>query len=150
MAGRRPKDNVVKMVTGTRGADKQPPKIPAEAPPCPSYFDAKTKKVWNEVVNDLERVGRLTRCDSGTIEAYVLTLARVRKMQAEVQKHGEIYEARTKDGMRFYKNPAMDVLNQSLTQLRNYAVEMGCTPASRGKVTQLGLPGLDGNEFNGF
>lgn len=156
MSGRRKTPNEIKDVTGARQRPTVPAPqvlIPAEAPPMPAYIaeNEKLKAVWVEVVTDLDRLNRLNRTDSGTVECYVITLERVRRLQADIMAKGESYEVRTDSGTRLYKHPNMDTLLKSMQQLKGLAIEMGCTPASRGNVPNLIQSDLfEGKESNRF
>lgn len=139
MAGRRKKDEITKEVTGAKQRPEPTVHVPAQAPPMPQYFkdDARLVAVWVEVVTDMDRLNILARTDSGTVEAYCITLERIRRLQAEIMREGEVYESRTANGPKIYKNPKIDILQKCVTILKQYAIEMGCTPASRSKVPSL-------------
>jgi len=144
MAGRRKKDDITKGITGAKERPKEVILLTAEAPPMPEYFK-KSKSmvcVWHEVVTDLDRLNILSRTDAGTVEAYCILLDRMRRLQALVMEEGESTATKTKTGMRRFKNPDVDTLSKTIQQLRQYAIEMGCTPASRSKVPNLIQPGL--------
>ncbi len=144
MAGRRKKDKIIKDITAAKERPTETILLTAEAPPMPVYFK-KSKSlmsVWNEVVTDLDRLNILSRTDAGTVEAYCILLDRMRRLQAQVMLEGESTATKTKTGMRRFKNPDVDTLSKTIQQLRQYAVEMGCTPASRSKVPNLIQPGL--------
>lgn len=156
MSGRRKIPGEIKDVTGARQRTPAPAAqalIPAEAPPMPAYIaeNDQLKAVWIEVVTDLDRLNRLNRTDSGTVESYVISLERVRRLQAKVMKEGESYSVDTDNGTRYFKHPDMDTLLKSMQQLKGLAIEMGCTPASRGNVPNLIQADLfDGKESNRF
>jgi len=150
MTGRRKTAPEIKDVTGARQRQNAPAAqslIPAEAPPMPAYIEEslQLRAVWIEVVTDLDRLNRLNRTDSGTVEAYVINLERVRRLQAKVLKEGESYAVDTDNGRRYFKHPDMDTLLKSMQQLKGLAIEMGCTPASRGNVPNL----INGDLFEG-
>lgn len=155
MAGRRKKDKIIKDVTGAKERSVPTVHVPAEAPPMPDYFkqDALLCAVWIEVVTDLDRLNVLSRTDSGTVEAYCITLERMRRLQVQIMAEGESYKTNTKSGPRRLKNPDVDTLMKTIQQLKSYAIEMGCTPASRSKVPNLLQKDLfqaDHNRFAGY
>lgn len=144
MSGRRKKSEITKEVEGAKSRPRDTVMMTAEAPPMPAYFKkSKTlPKVWNEVVTDLDRLNILSRTDAGTVEAYVILLDRMRRLQERIDQEGESTATQTRTGMRRFKNPDVDTLSKTIQQLRQYAIEMGCTPASRSKVPNLVQPGL--------
>lgn len=153
--GRRKKDAIIKDVTGAKERPEVTVHVPAEAPPMPAYFkeNADLAGVWIEVVTDLDRLNVLSRTDSGTVEGYCICLERMRRLQKRVIEEGESYLTKTKDGPRRFKNPDVGTLMDTIRQLKQYAIEMGCTPASRSKVPSLIQKDLferDNNRFAGF
>lgn len=105
----------------------------------PEEFSASTTlpKVWADVVNDFSRLNILARTDTGCIEVYCILLDQVRRMKEYLIANGETYEVETKTGLRTFKRPEYDILKDSMLRLKSYAIELGATPASRGKVPSL-------------
>lgn len=148
MAGRRKADKKTKEITGAKTRPEPEVIVVAEAPCMPEYFKkSKTLPlIWGDVVEDLDRLNILSRTDAGTVEAYCITLDRMRRMQAQIMEEGESYLTKTKNGPRRLKNPDVDTLMKCVQQLKAYAIEMGCTPASRSKVPSLLQPSLFEND----
>lgn len=174
MAGRRSKDKKLKDIEGSR--DRLPGKteraenlahIPAQAPKIPDYFaeNALLKAVWVDVVNDLDRLNRLTITDSGVVQSYCVALAEMEETSREIQFLQKRQEAAREEGKgRFTPemaelskaiNKARAVRSKAMEQARKNAIEMGCTPASRSRVPSLLQADLfdqkkGKNSFHGF
>lgn len=136
--GRKPKPENVHYLNGNPGKRKRKAALvlPAGAPSPPVGFQGDALIVWQETVAELAQWGVLSKCDAAVLEAYCLNLIRMRKMELEIRALGETYEAKTKaGGTMFRKRPQVDILQQCMTQHRQYMAELGLTPSSRSRLT---------------
>lgn len=119
MQGRRPKGEI------TNGA-------PSKLAPCPAWLSPESKRAWKRSIDELTSQGAQI---SGLCYDALLNLAvaigNIEVAEKEIQKFG-ITVLGPMGGVM--KNPATTVLSQNQTQARVWAVELGLTPASVGKI----------------
>lgn len=141
MAGRRKKTPAQKKLSNPRSKADVVQSLPDNAPAMPEYFknNPALVKVWVEVVTELDRLHVIGKADSGIVEAYCVVFERFRRLQISVTERGESYATKTKDGAtRILPNPDVKTLFECIKQMKSLAIELGSTPASRGKVPHLG------------
>ena len=73
----------------------------------------------------------LTHGDYAALIGYCQAFAEVRWAIADVEEHGRTYW--TERG-NLAKNPAVMILKDAMSRLRQFALEFGMTPASRSRV----------------
>jgi len=82
------KPTALKRQQGTYRTDRDPllrrgaAEVPEGAPPCPADLDAEARRVWNEVVPALLKIGTLEQTDGGMLRGYCTLLVRVQKLEA--------------------------------------------------------------------
>lgn len=119
MKGRRPSNETVPSPTSKLGV-------------APKWLPAAAKAEWKRVVSELQKMGaNLSGLDETPLVNYTLAMATIQRASADIDRFGVTiaYE----DG-RLEKNPATTVLSQAQTQARNWGIELGLTPASKGKI----------------
>lgn len=155
MVGRPKKpNNVVRMKTnpGKRPAKKEL-KAESERPPQPKGLTTEQKKVWNDLVTDLDRLGVIARVDGMTLMAFVENFVLMRKMQRFVNKNGVSYKTFTKNGdLKFSKYPEVQILQECRRIHKSYLTEFGMTPASRNKLPDpnQGSLGFGGSAWDDY
>jgi P27 family predicted phage terminase small subunit len=95
-------------------------------------------------VSEYDRLNLLAKTDGPTMEAFCIQVDQMRRSQKFLIKNGETYSYDTESGTRYLKRPEYDVLMKALAGMRMYGVEIGATPASRGKVSS----GIQADLFN--
>jgi P27 family predicted phage terminase small subunit len=99
-------------------------------PTMPTFLSARAQQVWIETVPVLLQLGTLTTADGDALTAYCETYVTWRMAQESIDKDGIIIDS--PQGKR--KNPAVNVADSSLKQLRSLMGEFGLTPASRTRI----------------
>ncbi len=129
--GRRPKNGHIKRLTGNPG--KRPIQGATdpltEMPERPEWMSDKAKAVWDKIMPHLE--GRVCALDRSILELYCETCARWYEAEEAVDRDGLTYT--TKKG-EIKKNPMVTVAANLSKQLLSLSVELGFTPASRGRL----------------
>lgn len=123
--------------------------LPPDAPAKPTHLDQIEGKIWDNLVQQLGKLGRLQRFDEGTLAAYCSTYARLIRNKATLEAHREKYQSDfyTTDGKHgeiIRMHPAVGVIERCEKILRQLAVEFGMTPSARKAmgydIGQLQLP----------
>ena len=97
----------------------------------PDWLDNSALEEWNRVAPDLESAGVCAPVENSMLAAYCLAVSHLRKAQAEVFRDGVTYMS--EQGPK--KHPAMTVIKDCQSTIRQFAAEFGMTPASRSKVS---------------
>jgi P27 family predicted phage terminase small subunit len=147
MSGRRKSDPITRDLKDGNARHGANVHIPAEAPPMPDYFNKSETlpAVWREIVVRFDQMSILALTDGPTVEAYCILVDQMRRMKEFLAVNGETYTADMKNGFRHLKRPEYDILKDTMLRLKTFAIEIGATPASRGKVPSL----LQGDLFKG-
>ena len=128
-----PKPTSLKLLQGNPG--KRPlnvrePKAASGAPPMPTDLSKAAKKVWKAMVPILLKLGTLTTSDGDALAAYCECKVMWRSAQDSIVKDGVV----TIGSQGPAKNPAVNVADSALKQMRAIMSEFGLTPASRTKI----------------
>ncbi|RWF62558.1 phage terminase small subunit P27 family [Mesorhizobium sp.] len=114
----------------------------SKTPSAPSWLPDAGKKEWRRVVPQLVANRKIAAHELGTVEAYCLAVANMRKAEAIVAAEGPIY---TSPSGELKRHPATMLVKESVEAARRLAAELGLTPASRGKNSG-GAVGADEND----
>jgi len=123
--------------------------LPPDAPAKPAHLDATEGKIWDTLVQQMGKLGRLQRFDEGTLSAYCSTYARMIRSKETLTIHrdrfkSDFYTTDGKHGEVIRMHPAIGVIERCEKILRQLAVEFGMTPSARKAmgydVGQLQLP----------
>jgi P27 family predicted phage terminase small subunit len=96
----------------------------------PTFLSAKAQGVWHELAPLLVDLGTLTIADGIALEALANTIVTLRAAQDSIDTDGIIIDS--PQGKK--KNPACNVADASLKQVRSLLGEFGLTPASRTRI----------------
>ena len=108
-------------------------KAVANVPAPPSWFSKDAKAEWRRIMPALIERRILTEPDFGMVEAYCVSIGRVREIERQIQKSGEI-------------TPPLFRMQDKATQTaRQIAAELGLTPVSRSRPTIRDDEGADGD-----
>jgi P27 family predicted phage terminase small subunit len=102
----------------------------SKAPPAPSWLPAHGKAEWRRVVPQLVADRKIAAHELQTVEAYCLAVANMRQAEAIVAKEGPTYVSPHGEVKR---HPATMLVKEAIEAARRLAVELGLTPAARGK-----------------
>jgi len=123
-----PKPTALKILEGYRKDRIGGIKTVSKAPACPAYLPAEGKKIWQEVVNDLDPLGMLSLGDGPSLEAYCLAVVLYRKAARKILKDGLMVKGHLGESVR---NPALMPLKDSAEKIKIFAREFGLTPSAR-------------------
>ncbi len=124
------------MAHHTRGR-KSPAKAAGEAlkraPRVPEWFTKEAAAEWRRVMPQLIERGTLTTADISACELYCSAVGDSLVARKTIALEGATIETRLGDTKR---HPAWTTLRESTTAARQWAAELGLTPASRSRVSQ--------------
>ncbi|MBZ9999633.1 MULTISPECIES: phage terminase small subunit P27 family [unclassified Mesorhizobium] len=110
-------------ITAVDGALSVPPR-------CPSWMPKHAKAEWQRIVPQLVADRKLAAHEVQSVESYCLSVARIRESETIIQRDGITYIG--PDGQP-KRHPATAILKEHQEAARRLLIELGGTPASRGK-----------------
>lgn len=120
----------------TRGR-KSPAGVPADAlvrvPAAPAMLSAEAKREWRRVMPVLVDRGVLSPADLTAAETYCAAVGDAAQARAAMRRDGE-YMSNAKGELK--RHPAWTTLREATTAARQWAAELGLTPASRGRISE--------------
>lgn len=125
---------------GRRPLNETEPKPVPIAPECPDWLLDEAKKEWNRLAPELERIGLLTIIDKAAFAGYCQSYAKWKVAEEFIKKNGTTYRIPKTDksgkviSVYIAAFPEVVIANQSLKQIKAFAVEFGLTPSSRGRI----------------
>lgn len=127
--GPNPKPLKILGETSRYGTERRGPEAQheAKAPPCPRWLTPEARREWKRVVKVMEEAKTVTVLDLGILACYcesVGMLERATKAQ-EGAEDADKAEGRVK---------------RAADCVRQYAMQLGFTPASRGRVNPVAAP----------
>lgn len=147
--GRPPKPTNLKILHGNPGKRPLPvnePKPKPIPPKCPAWMDSEGKKLWKNLMPELERLGLMTIVDGAAFEAVCQNYATWVKCEKHLKKHGLTFtigreveiddegnERVIKEGY-VQQRPEVTIGNKALKAVHTFMVEFGLTPAARVKL----------------
>lgn len=152
-AGRKPKPNNLKLLTGNPG--KRPINVhtfsPAsEIPPCPAVLKGEARKEWKRITEELHQYHMIGKVDRGLLSMLCTTWARYVEAEEMIEKAARNGASglfvKTPNGFPV-QSPWVAVSNKAIETYKGLCAEFGLSPAARVRVapqtTQLALPGLE-------
>ena len=117
----------------TREGEPQPP---PGRPKCPQWLDDDAKKVWRQLVPQLDEMGVLTKVDANALARYCRLWSRWRQAEAFIDRHGEVYPLKDEHGkVRYFQQfPQVSIANKLAQQLTRLEQEFGMTPSARSQI----------------
>ncbi len=100
------------------------------APRCPTWMPPHARAEWRRIVPQLVADRKLAAHEVQSVESYCLSVARIREAEVIIQRDGMTYIA--PDGTP-RRHPATAILKEHQEAARRLLIELGGTPASRGK-----------------
>ncbi len=131
-------------LTGTYRADRHGAKstagIARKAPRMPRDLDAAARRVWREIVPELERRGIITELDQMALVLYCTAVSDVQELSAIIDRAGMTFT--TARGV-VKARPEVAMLRRAMAQVLSMGRELGLTPLSRSRLPEAPLPEED-------
>lgn len=133
MRGRKPKPTRLKVLHGTRQSriNEEQPTVPGGRPQCPRELNDSARAIWDDLCENLRRLGMLSPCYGPNVALISDALARTFEAADHVNREGAVIEDR--DGQP-RRNPWVMVLSQERAALSRLLSELGFTPASMTRI----------------
>lgn len=113
-------------------------------PTAPAWLEGEARRMWDDVVAELSRLGLLKPIDEGALAAYCVTWQRFVDASEIVARTGLVLD--TEKGP--VKNPAVLIVESASKELRAWSAEFGLTPSSESRLGKTEAP--DGDDDNPF
>lgn len=140
MGKRGPKPTPTAILNG-RGSwrgkkNKAEPVTDPTTPTCPDWLDAQAKEYWADVAPMLTNSDVLKRIDGAALARYCQLLARWRKCEEFIQKHGDTYPIKDKAGQvkGVREFPQVRRASDLSAQICRLEADFGMTPSSRSRL----------------
>jgi P27 family predicted phage terminase small subunit len=95
---------------------------------APSRLNQQSKTLYTHIVRELGKRGVLKDLDSTLLEEYVTQVVVSRSARKVIDKHGVVI---IDDDGNIKKNPAVDVLNNAVKNIKSLGSSLGLDPVSR-------------------
>lgn len=113
-----------------RPLPEREPQADRGIPAMPAMMSARAQQVWADLAPLLLQLGTLSVADGVALEALCNQIVYLREAQKSIDTDGIIVQ--TQHGPR--KNPAINVADGSLKQVRALLGEFGLTPSARARI----------------
>ena len=111
---------------------KREPRLNPEIPEAPKWLDAKAKKYWVEICQDVAPMKVVALADAGALALLAESLWQYNEAKKLFKKHGIM----TKTHLGNYiQNPAFGAMNKAWERVLKVYREFGMTPSSRTAVS---------------
>jgi P27 family predicted phage terminase small subunit len=142
------KPSALKLLEGTYRPDRsrREPRPPVVIPEPPAWLCEQALEYWRELAPQLEALQVLTSVDRQALTLCCDALAEHRAARGVVARDGATYRTVTEGGSILYRQrPEVGIAQDSWRRALRAMVELGLTPAARGKldVPSGGAPGYD-------
>ena len=74
------------------------PKPERSRPQCPRWLRKEAKRIWEELIPQIDEMGILGRCDRHALARYCQALANWRLAEEWVMEHGDVYPEKNEKG----------------------------------------------------
>lgn len=124
-------------------------KVPTQAP---KWLDNYGKRLWPKLANYLNKNSKVLRVDEYLLQEYCSAYDVYRKAYDSIKEDGiqkKIYrtlinsvtgEPVAKDFQGFRKNPAYQMMSDSLSKMNEIGKELGLSPSARSQMMDLNSP----------
>ena len=137
IAGQKPKPATLRLLEGKRGHRpiKEGYKVAPVMPKMPQWLTPLAKTEWKRIGPELFKNGVLAREDRAAFECYCENYAKYCQCRNFIKSKGGyaiyiIWWANRASGPPRH----IDVMEKSMTQIRLFCAEFGCTPSSRMRI----------------
>jgi P27 family predicted phage terminase small subunit len=143
MPGPPKKPTSLKILEGNRGhrpLDLEAEPQPLKGLPEPEGLPADARRIWDEIVPELDRLNLLTMVDGVSLESACRGAANARAADAEVEKCMDKIRAGEANQETYYRLSMLNsVSKKGWQQWKTFATEFGLTPASRSRINLAAL-----------
>ena len=122
---------------GKRGYNALEPVPPDGLPSCPDHLGDVARDEWDRIAGVLHDMGVVTTVDRAVLAAYCQCYGRW--VEAEERLRDTPLLLKTPSGY-VQQSPWLSVANKQLELMGRYMAELGITPASRSRVTNVNAP----------
>lgn len=141
-AGRPPKPTALKKLGGTLQPSRTNPLEPIPDVALgipPNWLSATAKEYWNEIGGLLLQMKLISYGDTAALMLLTDVLAEWCLVRKIIKKKGRVYQVLTEGGMTYKARPEVAMEADLWRRAHRMLVEFGLTPASRSKVSALGV-----------
>ena len=135
--GRKPHPRLSTLTSGAVAT------LPGKPPEKSSLLDDEARVEWDRIVPELDRLGMLCSIDQAVLESYCITYSRWKKAERAAAKRNDYYET-TAMGRMICREVLLAL--QCQKELRQLIIELGLSPASRGRITVGAPSGKEGSK----
>lgn len=133
----RKKPPALKKAQGTFRKDRDNPNAPEfelfeEVPKPPTYFDERSREIWQRIAGELVRIKMLSKVDVDLLASYVTALRIVERTHQELNKKGGLIQAPKRS--RQSPSASFQVFCQSVTIINQLGSRFGFNPVDRTKI----------------
>lgn len=118
---------------GRKTPASTPTDVVEKVPRPPSEMSAEAKAEWKRVMPVLVERRVLSPADLAGVEAYCNAVGDAAQARAAIQKDGAYL---TNARAELKRHPAFATLREATMAARQWAAELGLTPASRGRISE--------------
>lgn len=111
---------------------------PGEYPPAPEWLDETAKEEWNRVAPMLADSRLMTEADTKALEAYCKCWSRYIEAEKQMDQIGSTIFQPNQKSKYIQQLPQVAIAQKYLKLCKDFMVEFGLTPSSRGRMQ---LPG---------
>ena len=130
------------------------PTVQSKVPKPPSVLKKNkiARREWNRIAPELHRMGLLTNIDLTALSLYCITYSQWIDAINSIRDNKTEGSGMVVTSPTGYvaQSPYMKIATDKAGEIRNYLVEFGMTPSSRGRVKAVAKPVSEGDEFDSF
>lgn len=141
MAGRPRKPTAILEASGAFKKDPKRKRARAGEPVfskgvvCGSRLTGAARKLWDDLVEQMDACGMLQRVDSSALEAACIAYQTATQADRALEEHGLTYNVIDQAGNAIPKaRPEVAISRGAWTQYKQFCTEFGLTPASRSRI----------------
>lgn len=148
MAGRRPKDQALKVLQGNagkrdsskeaRGKTSASATPTAGAPDTPKHLSKRAREAWEILVPQLQEMGVLATVHGMPLELLCDAYGEYRQARAVVEKKGQSYRTVALNGSEMFRlRPEVKIASDAWRRVKTMMTEFGITAASMPRVRKI-------------
>lgn len=100
----------------------------------PRHLSRISSRLWTQLVPMLNKTGLVNATDKQTVESYCIAYEMMRNAWDDIKKNGATY---TTESGRTYKNPNVDILDNSLQKMKALSMSLGLSPQARANLVDI-------------